>query len=60
MKWHWIFQQITLSNQRDVSNIKLKNVDKKMADAILSEVIDQGPSVTFADIGKSQVLSFFI
>lgn len=29
-----------------------KNVDKKMAEAILNEVIDGGPVVSFSDIGK--------
>ncbi|XP_005099700.2 spastin isoform X1 [Aplysia californica] len=38
------------TGQRDISNVKLKNVDKKLADTILSEIVDQGPSVTFSDI----------
>lgn len=29
-----------------------KNVDKKMAEAILNEVMDGGPLVKFTDIGK--------
>ena len=31
---------------------RLKNVDKKMANLVLNEIVDQGPTVTFNDIGK--------
>ena len=37
----------------DVKNLKLKGVDKKLAETILNEVIDSGPPVAFSDIGKS-------
>ena len=36
----------------DVKNLKLKGVDKKLAETILNEVIDSGPPVSFNDIGK--------
>ena len=39
---------------RDISNIKLKNVDKKLADLILSEIVDNGPRVDFKDVGQCQ------
>lgn len=32
--------------------MKLKNVDKNIAETILNEILDTGPSVTFKDIGK--------
>ncbi|XP_052273931.1 spastin-like isoform X2 [Dreissena polymorpha] len=35
---------------RDVKNLKLKGVDKKLAETILNEIIDSGPPVTFQDI----------
>ena len=37
---------------RDISNVKLKNVDKKLADLILSEIVDNGPRVDFKDVGQ--------
>ena len=37
---------------RDISNVKLKNVDKKLADLILSEIVDSGPRVDFKDVGQ--------
>ncbi|XP_076464284.1 spastin-like isoform X1 [Babylonia areolata] len=36
--------------QHTLSNIKLNNVDKKLADLILGEIIDCGPKVDFKDI----------
>ena len=30
-----------------------KNVDKKLANLILDEIVDQGPPTSFSDIGKS-------
>ncbi|CAL1527099.1 unnamed protein product [Lymnaea stagnalis] len=39
-----------LTNQRDLSNVKLKNVDKKLADVILGEIIDTGQEILFSDI----------
>ena len=36
---------------------RLKNVDKKMANLVLNEIVDQGPTVTFNDIGKQSGLS---
>ncbi|KAK7504867.1 hypothetical protein BaRGS_00003895 [Batillaria attramentaria] len=40
--------------KRDLSNVKLKNVDKKLADLILSEIVDSGPSVSFKDIAGQE------
>lgn len=37
--------------------MKLKNVDKNIAETILNEILDTGPSVTFKDIGKCMYLS---
>ncbi|XP_022332856.1 spastin-like isoform X2 [Crassostrea virginica] len=34
----------------DLSKMKLKNVDKNIAETILNEILDTGPSVTFKDI----------
>ena len=42
------------SHGRDISNVKLKNVDKKLADLILSEIVDNGPRVDFKDVGQCQ------
>ncbi|GFS13646.1 spastin [Elysia marginata] len=39
-----------LARGRDLSNVKLKNVDKKLAEVILSEILYQGAQVTFNDI----------
>ncbi|PVD25741.1 hypothetical protein C0Q70_13401 [Pomacea canaliculata] len=41
--------------KRDITSAKLKNVDKKLADLILSEVVDQGPCVSFKDIGGQEM-----
>jgi len=32
--------------------LNLKGVDKKLAETILNEIVDSGPSVIFHDIGK--------
>ena len=32
----------------------LKNVDKKLAESIMNEIVDGGPIIKFSDIGKSQ------
>lgn len=42
-------------NKIDISRLKLKNVDRKLAETILGEVIDTGPSVDFKDIGMYKV-----
>ena len=39
-------------SQRKVSLSGLKNCDKKLANMILNEVVDQGPPVNFKDIGE--------
>ena len=51
-----------LSLQNQVSSRALaglsshfKNVDKKLADAILNEIIDGGPLIEFTDIGKNKI-----
>ncbi|XP_071079422.1 spastin-like isoform X2 [Haliotis cracherodii] len=41
--------------KREVSLAGLKNVDKKLANMILNEVIDQGPSVSFIDIAGQNI-----
>ncbi|CAG5135741.1 unnamed protein product [Candidula unifasciata] len=43
-----------VSSKRDISNIKLKNVDKKLADVILGEIVDQGQDVTFSEIAGQE------
>ncbi|BFZ07348.1 hypothetical protein BsWGS_10387 [Bradybaena similaris] len=43
-----------VSSKRDISNIKLKNVDKKLADVILGEIVDQGQDVTFNEIAGQE------
>ncbi|XP_070180841.1 spastin-like isoform X2 [Littorina saxatilis] len=50
-------QPDTLKNNdgnRDVSNVKLKNCDKKLADLILSEIVDSGPRVDFKDVAGQE------
>ena len=42
----------------DINKLKLKNVDKKLAETILGEIIDTGPRVDFNDIGKSSITGF--
>ncbi|KAI8744532.1 spastin isoform X2, partial [Biomphalaria glabrata] len=44
----------TLAQQRDLSNIKLKNVDKKLADVILGEILDSGQEILFSDIAGQE------
>ncbi|GFO45126.1 spastin [Plakobranchus ocellatus] len=44
----------SITRGRDLSNVKLKNVDKKLADVILSEILDQGAQVTFNDIAGQE------
>ena len=44
--------------ERNVSNIKLKNVDKKLADLILGEIVDSGPRVDFTDVGQYNEMEF--
>ncbi|XP_067681387.1 spastin-like isoform X2 [Haliotis asinina] len=41
--------------KREVSLAGLKNVDKKLANMILNEVIDQGPTVSFSDIAGQHI-----
>lgn len=36
----------------DINRLKLKNVDKKLAETILGEIIDTEPNVDFKDIGE--------
>lgn len=47
-------QSQTLPSNRpkkiDISRLKLKNVDRKLAETILGEIIDTGPCVEFKDI----------
>ncbi|XP_059159223.1 spastin-like isoform X2 [Physella acuta] len=43
-----------MTNGRDISNVKLKNVDKKLADLILSEIVDSGQEVLFSDIAGQE------
>ncbi|XP_061173837.1 spastin-like isoform X2 [Saccostrea echinata] len=38
----------------DLSKIKLKNVDKNIAETILNEILDTGPTVTFKDISGQE------
>lgn len=38
----------------DIKNLKLKGVDKKLAETILNEVIDSGPPVAFNDIAGQE------
>ncbi|XP_062621876.1 spastin-like isoform X1 [Saccostrea cucullata] len=38
----------------DLSKIKLKNVDKNIAETILNEILDTGPAVTFKDISGQE------
>lgn len=40
-------------NVKDIKNLNLKGVDKKLAETILNEIIDSGPAVSFQDIGKT-------
>ncbi|XP_076442115.1 spastin-like isoform X4 [Babylonia areolata] len=40
--------------RRDISNIKLKNVDKKLADLILGEIVDSSPRVDFKDVAGQE------
>ena len=65
---HFVFQGRTVSSSRKVprsptrsqpshrdirQNIaRLKNVDSKLANRILDEILDSGPKVKFTDIGK--------
>ncbi|XP_045166158.2 spastin-like isoform X2 [Mercenaria mercenaria] len=39
-----------LKKPKDLKNLNLKGVDKKLAETILNEVIDSGPPVSFQDI----------
>ncbi|KAH9509344.1 hypothetical protein Btru_046806 [Bulinus truncatus] len=43
-----------LAQQRDLSNLKLKNVDKKLADVILGEILDSGQEILFSDIAGQE------
>ncbi|XP_071163120.1 spastin-like isoform X1 [Mytilus edulis] len=38
----------------DINRLKLKNVDKKLAETILGEIIDTGPHVDFKDIAGQE------
>ncbi|XP_034323899.1 spastin-like isoform X3 [Crassostrea angulata] len=38
----------------DLSKMKLKNVDKNIAETILNEILDTGPTVTFKDIAGQE------
>lgn len=38
----------------DIKNLKLKGIDKKLAETILNEVIDSGPPVAFSDIAGQE------
>ncbi|XP_060577940.1 spastin-like isoform X2 [Ruditapes philippinarum] len=40
----------TPKKPKDIKNLNLKGVDKKLAETILNEVIDNGPAVSFQDI----------
>ena len=48
-----LFQSTPDRRPRDIKSLKLKGVDKKLAETILNEIIDTGPPVTFADIGET-------
>ncbi|KAL5009377.1 hypothetical protein ScPMuIL_014958 [Solemya velum] len=41
--------------KRDLKDLNLKNVDKKLAATILNEVVDQGPPVRFKDIAGQDI-----
>ncbi|XP_069118122.1 spastin-like isoform X2 [Argopecten irradians] len=36
--------------KKDLSSLKLKNIDKKLAETIINEIVDTGPPVQFKDI----------
>lgn len=38
--------------------MKLKNVDKNIAETILNEILDTGPTVTFKDIGECRQVPY--
>ncbi|XP_048737163.2 spastin-like isoform X3 [Ostrea edulis] len=38
----------------DLSKMKLKNVDKNIAETILNEILDTGPTVTFKDVAGQE------
>ncbi|KAL4238170.1 hypothetical protein ACF0H5_002882 [Mactra antiquata] len=40
----------TPKKKRDMKNLNIKGVDKKLAETILNEIIDSGPPVSFQDI----------
>ncbi|XP_055956772.1 spastin isoform X2 [Patella vulgata] len=42
-------------SRKDISLSGLKNVDKKLANMILNEVVDQGPAVNFSEIAGQDV-----
>lgn len=42
----------------DLSKMKLKNVDKNIAETILNEILDTGPTVTFKDVGKYTLMIY--
>lgn len=49
----FLFYQAPGSKKKpDLSKMKLKNVDKNIAETILNEILDTGPTVTFKDIGE--------
>lgn len=39
-------------SRKDLSSLKLKNIDKKLAETIINEIVDSGPPVEFKDIGE--------
>jgi hypothetical protein len=51
--FYFIFQKKTLdaSARRPIATANLKNVDPKLAEMILNELVENGAPVTFADIG---------
>ncbi|XP_021344238.1 spastin-like, partial [Mizuhopecten yessoensis] len=36
--------------RKELSSLKLKNIDKKLAETIFNEIVDNGPPVQFTDI----------
>ena len=45
-------QRVPDRKAKDIKNLKLKGIDKDLAEKIINEIIDSGPQVTLQDIGK--------
>ncbi|ESO97992.1 hypothetical protein LOTGIDRAFT_143345 [Lottia gigantea] len=44
-----------VKSKRNISLSGLKNIDKKLVNTILNEVVDQGPTVSFKDIAGQEI-----